>query len=344
MSSTMPGRVRPLSIIAALILIVFSLGVGGSASADPGNGKGKGAEKSSASQNSQPASSGAANASTSSSSSTDNKQSNGKSAAASGKKKSEPSADKSSPAKAKSGKSGSHGTSGTAGTSGNVNDPQPISKADANKGGANGQCPGGPYCSTREGSPSMNGSGGGKASGRPCAGCVGKADNKNPKGQMPNGSDHNNGYECDGNNGIGKTNPAHTGCTTSNPPPCEPTPANNFCGNPPPCEAPGPPDCPTPRGCEAPGPPDCPNPPVDRPRPPVDLAGVETELLPAAAVVPPGVTAPAALPTAQPTALPAALPATGAPGGLGLFGLGGAGLVLAGGLTIWLQRRMKPTS
>lgn len=112
-----------------------------------------------------------------------------------------------------------HRTSGNSGTSGDVNSPQPISNADANSGGANGQCPGGPYCSTRDGSASMNGNGGGKAVGKPCAGCVGKADNKNPKGQMPNGSDHNSGYECDKNNGIGKTNPAHTGCKPTTQPP-----------------------------------------------------------------------------------------------------------------------------
>jgi len=71
---------------------------------------------------------------------------------------------------------------------------------------------GDPYDSTCDGSPSENGNGDGNATGKPCAGCVGAADNKNPKGQMPDGSDHNNGYECDGNQGIGKTNPAHTGC------------------------------------------------------------------------------------------------------------------------------------
>ncbi|MDQ4144775.1 MAG: hypothetical protein M3198_13745 [Actinomycetota bacterium] len=71
---------------------------------------------------------------------------------------------------------------------------------------------GDPYDSTCDGSPSMNGNGGGNANGKPCAGCVGAADNKNPPGQMPNGTDANNGYECDGNNGVGKTNPAHTGC------------------------------------------------------------------------------------------------------------------------------------
>ena len=96
---------------------------------------------------------------------------------------------------------------------GAASSPQPISKADANQGGANGQCPGGPYCSTRDGSPSMNGNGNGAATGKPAAGSVGKADNKNPPGQMPDGSDHNKGYECDSNHGIGRSNPAHTGCT-----------------------------------------------------------------------------------------------------------------------------------
>src|SRR5205807_2872639 len=72
----------------------------------------------------------------------------------------------------------SHVTSGTAGTSGDPSQPQPKSNADQNPGGANngGDC--GSYCSTRDGSPSGNGNGGGKATGKPCAGCVGKADNK----------------------------------------------------------------------------------------------------------------------------------------------------------------------
>ena len=115
----------------------------------------------------------------------------------------------------------SHQTSGTAGTSGDPTKPPPNSNADNKGGGANGQCPGGPYCSTRDGSPSGNGNGNGKAVGKPCAGCVGKADNKNPKGQNPNGSDHNAGYECDRNHGIGRTNPAHTGCTPTDTPTCE---------------------------------------------------------------------------------------------------------------------------
>lgn len=71
----------------------------------------------------------------------------------------------------------------------------------------------GPYDTTCDGTASRNGNGGGTASGRPCAGCVGNADNKNPKGQYSNGNhDGNAGYECDGNNGIGRSNPAHTAC------------------------------------------------------------------------------------------------------------------------------------
>lgn len=106
---------------------------------------------------------------------------------------------------------------GNAGTSGTYNQPQPYSKADQNNTGANDTSSTNQYKSTRNGSPSLNGNGGGQANGKPCAGCVGKADNKNPKGQYPNGSDHNKGYECDKNNGIGKGNPAHTGCTSSTP-------------------------------------------------------------------------------------------------------------------------------
>ncbi|HET7355767.1 MAG TPA: LPXTG cell wall anchor domain-containing protein [Nocardioidaceae bacterium] len=106
----------------------------------------------------------------------------------------------------------STGNAGTAGPS--YDQPQQLSNADRNPGGANGDC--GAYCSTRNGDPSGNGKGddkGANASGKPCAGCVGKADNKNPPGQFQNGNDHNAGYECDRNQGIGQTNPAHTGCT-----------------------------------------------------------------------------------------------------------------------------------
>ena len=67
----------------------------------------------------------------------------------------------------------------------------------------------------------------GNQTGKPCAGCVGNADDKNPPGQFPDGSDDNSGYECDGrdrpfvnqngngNHGIGDENPAHTGCEST---------------------------------------------------------------------------------------------------------------------------------
>jgi hypothetical protein len=96
--------------------------------------------------------------------------------------------------------------------------PQPTSNADYSGHGANVH---GPYDSTRDGSASQNGKCDGKAAGKPCAGCVGKADNKNPAGQMPGGSDNNAGYECDRNQGVGQGNPAHTSCTESVPTPSE---------------------------------------------------------------------------------------------------------------------------
>lgn len=102
--------------------------------------------------------------------------------------------------------------------------PQPLSSADDNGVGANQS---GPYDSTRDGSPSGNGVGDGVAAGKPCAGCVGAADNKNPQGQLPDAaSDGNRGFECDANSGVGRSNPAHTGCTaaaptTSSAPPAE---------------------------------------------------------------------------------------------------------------------------
>ena len=67
------------------------------------------------------------------------------------------------------------------------------------------------------GQPSGNGKSTDNNGNRPCAGCVGKADYKNPPGQLPDGSDHNKGYECDGNEGVGKMNPAHSGCAPSAP-------------------------------------------------------------------------------------------------------------------------------
>jgi LPXTG-motif cell wall-anchored protein len=112
-------------------------------------------------------------------------------------------------------------TDGNASTEGDVDGPQPESTADQNDGGANSyDCengPVGPYCGTDRTEPSANGNGDGDATGRPGAGTVGKADNKNPQGQEPGPSDRNNGYECDGNQGIAKGNPAHTGCTDGEP-------------------------------------------------------------------------------------------------------------------------------
>lgn len=296
-------RARPISVVAALLLVVLSIGVSGSASADPdnGNGNGNGAENSALAQQ--------------------DSGSNGKSADSSASIKSQ---------------SSNAGTDGTSGTSGVVTEPQPLSNADLNEGGANGQCTGGVYCSTRDGSPSLNGNGGGEATGKPCAGCVGKADNKNPQGQMPNArTDGNNGYECDGNNGIAKGNPAHTGCTTP------PSVCVGACGNPPP------PDCVgacgnPPPVCVESSTETCGNrPPGVRPRPPAEVAGVDAERPPAEVA---GVSAerpPAAVPASPPAAV---LPATGSPDLLGLVGGGGMGLLMAGGLTIWLHRRNRVIS
>src|SRR3954447_3568201 len=73
-------------------------------------------------------------------------------------------------------------------------------------GGANGDC--GAYCPSGVGEPSGNG----QATNQPAAGTKGKADYKNPPGQAPDGTDNNKGYECDLNQGVGQTNPAHSGC------------------------------------------------------------------------------------------------------------------------------------
>lgn len=143
-------------------------------------------------------------------------------------------------------------SSGTAGTSGDPSSPQPGSNADFSGNGANTN---GPYDSTRDGSPSLNGNGGGESVGKPCAGCVGKADNKNPQGQMPDGSDANAGYECDRNHGIGRSNPAHTSCQPGEQPPGEQPPGEQPPGEQPPGEQPpgkekpaGPPEAAPPGG------------------------------------------------------------------------------------------------
>lgn len=118
---------------------------------------------------------------------------------------------------------------------GSYTQPQPYSNADLNGTGANpgSQSNPNPYKSTRDGSASGNGNGNGAANGKPCAGCVGRADNKNPAGQQPGPQDHNNGYECDGNHGIARGNPAHTACTSgsSGGGGCAPDVTNNDCSS-----------------------------------------------------------------------------------------------------------------
>jgi hypothetical protein len=72
----------------------------------------------------------------------------------------------------------------------------------------------------------------------PCNGTVGQADDKNPDGERPGGSDNNKGYECDGNKGVGDNggNPAHTACktggggsTTDTCPDGSPMPVSGIC-------------------------------------------------------------------------------------------------------------------
>ena len=53
-------------------------------------------------------------------------------------------------------------------------------------------------------------------------GLRGEGRQQEPAGSVPDGSDPNAGYECDTNNGIGETNPAHTGCVSTPPTPVTP--------------------------------------------------------------------------------------------------------------------------
>jgi len=97
-------------------------------------------------------------------------------------------------------------------TSGGGSDPACNPQHDNSQGNGANQSPG-PYDPSGCGLPSGNGKSTDNNSSKPCAGCVGNADAKNPPGQYPNGSDPNAGYECDRNQGVGQTNPAHTGCS-----------------------------------------------------------------------------------------------------------------------------------
>ncbi|MDP8930229.1 MAG: hypothetical protein M3O70_17090 [Actinomycetota bacterium] len=193
-----------------------------------------------------------------------------------------------------------------------TNSPQPPSNADYSGNGANTH---GPYDSTRDGSPSQNGEGDGKAKGKPCAGCVGKADNKNPPGQMPGGSDPNAGYECDTNKGVGKSNPAHTSCKEQPTTPPETTPP----GKTPPPET-TPPESTPPTTTTA-------------PPPTTDTTPPETTTQPAPTA--PGTQPPAGGPA--PEAAPETLPTTGVNAMLPL--LGGLAAVLIGGVLLLIGRR-----
>ena len=339
MSSTMHAQARPSAWISALLLVVLSVGVGGTAFADPGNGQGSGQD----------------NGNGVTSSAGDNGPTNGNggnsevaqadagpaAASSSGSAKSgtsKPSASRSGSSQGKGAAKSSTSSSskadhsrGNASTQGSYQQPQPQSHADLNGGGANGQCTGGAYCSTRNGSPSLNGNGDGKAVGKPCAGCVGKADNKNPQGQRPNGSDHNAGYECDRNNGIGKTNPAHTGCTT-------PTTVVQTCPDGSPLPAGGAASCPKPPTL-------CPDGSVMPASGTCDIEGEETVVPPLPDIAGVEDFAPRPKPNAevlgvQATAdTPAVLPATGSSAGMGL--LTGAGfLLLAAGAALTMRRRL----
>jgi hypothetical protein len=116
-----------------------------------------------------------------------------------------------------------------AGGQADVPDPQDPPQGGSPTGGAN-DVSSGPYDpdpadpgASGVGEPSGNGKSTDNNGNRPCAGCVGNADYKNPPGQLPDGSDDNKGYECDENEGVGKMNPAHSGCLpTGTTPPVKP--------------------------------------------------------------------------------------------------------------------------
>jgi hypothetical protein len=202
--------------------------------------------------------------------------------------------------------------------------PPPVAVLEAGSpdGGANSTL--GPYDpdpadpgASGVGEPSGNGKSTDNNGNRPCAGCVGKADYKNPPGQLPDGTDHNKGYECDENEGVGKMNPAHSGCAPGAPtPPNQPPPSIS-----PPTSAVTPP---------AESPPES-KPPEARAEEGGKVQGVqERQEVPA---TPPEVPVPAALPVSAVVTAPSEkleeLPLTGGqPLFLGLLGL----LTLVAGL------------
>lgn len=111
-----------------------------------------------------------------------------------------------------SGGGGGNANDGGNGGNGTVDpDPAPVGTPPSTTGpntcDGDGKQQGGPYDHDNcDGTQGQHGNGGnGK-----CAGCTGRADDKAPGGQQP--GDHNNGYECDNNRGVGKGNPAHSKC------------------------------------------------------------------------------------------------------------------------------------
>jgi LPXTG-motif cell wall-anchored protein len=361
------GRARPFAVLLALILAIFMVGAGSALA----NGN----------DHAAPAASNGQDASSSSQATTDDDESSsGSTGQAATEESSSPGqgddhrsdqADAATGADSTSGSEMSssdqsttaseHQTEGTAGTAGTPPAEQPNSTADDNESGANGQCSDddagdtGPYCGTTRDHESLNGNGNGEAVGKPCAGCVGKADNKNPPGQMPNAAeDGNSGYECDTNNGIGKTNPAHTGCVTSSGgEECVPSEANHQCGQGEECvpseaddcvEGEGgvtPPTTPTtppegtevtpPKGTDVTPPKGAEVTPPAPARPPV-VAGVETVAQPPGAVQQ-SVTPPTAV---QPSS--GVLPNTGMPASLGLVALIGLAFLGLGAMAMRSRR------
>jgi hypothetical protein len=130
-------------------------------------------------------------------------------------------------------------SNGKGGGSDKPYDPDPVHEPTPPATAGPSSCPSyddgdaGPYDNKNcNGTQGLHGNGGnGK-----CAGCTGKADDKWPGGQ--NVGDHNNGYECDHNGGIGKGNPAHSRCASPPPPgPCvdDPNTEQDECNPPGPC-------------------------------------------------------------------------------------------------------------
>jgi hypothetical protein len=168
----------------------------------------------------------------------------------------------------------------------------------------------GDYDSTCDGAPSGNGAGEGGADGKSCAGCVGNADDKDPPGQFENGSDANNGYECDGNGGVAKTNPAHTGCKSPAPSPT-PTPTPTVTPSITPSPTPPPSGSPTPPPSATPTPPPSGNqtPSPTPTAPPSASPTVTPSVLPSGPPTPTPTVPPTSVPpTSSPTITPSVEP------------------------------------